>query len=309
MPKWLGDRMSDYKMGELWITPESCTITYSETVKNVRGLDPPRNKASVPEPSSGAPYLHDTCEPLMAADMNGCGAMVGTNGMVAKFDFTQQISRVPAARRSSTLAYKLREVEDDLRYDGRHRRKKTNHTVEAKRGRRRKLHGGDKLRNKLGHRLRNARKARKSELAGISVRQGAETRKLKSAFEGSESDLKRRKDAWPARAAGPPPHGFAGVALGGSSPPSPVAGCGRPVLLGCLVGLGYGQKLAGGLMPPRVISRGRVCAGVCRQQACQAGDLPALLCDGVNAPPQLPTHAAHNAGKGGSDALRVGIPV
>ena len=99
-----------------------------------------------------------------------------------------------AARQSNAPADKWCGTKGDLRYERRHGHKNTNHAVEAKRERRRKLHGGDKLRNKPGHRLRNARKARKSELAAISGRQGAATRKPKKTFEGPESDLKRRKD-------------------------------------------------------------------------------------------------------------------
>ena len=109
----------------------------------------------------------------------------------------------------------------------------------------------------------------------------------------------RRKDAWPARAAGPPPRGFAGVSLAGSSPPSPVAGCGRPVLLGCLVGLGYGQKLAGGLMPTRVISRGRVCAVYVGSRRARLEISPPFCAMAsthpLNCPPMLPATPARAA--------------
>ena len=64
-----------------------------------------------------------------------------------------------AARQSNAPADKWCGTKGDLRYERRHGHKNTNHAVEAKRERRRKLHGGDKLRNKPGHRLRNARKA------------------------------------------------------------------------------------------------------------------------------------------------------
>ena len=88
-PKWLGDKLSDYGLGGLWITPGACTIMHSGTVKSVCGLDPPRNMASVPELSSGVPYLHGACGPLTAADMNGYGAMACTSCTVAKFDFIE----------------------------------------------------------------------------------------------------------------------------------------------------------------------------------------------------------------------------
>lgn len=194
IPKWLGDRLSKHTLGELLITPETCSISYSKRVKMVRELVPPRNRASIPELSSGVPYLHDACEPLMAVDMNAYGAMVGAKDMVAKFDFTKRINRVLATRKSTTPADRWRIMKDDIRYERRHGRKKTNRNVDAKRERQRVLYGGDKLRNKLGHRRRNARKAKKGELASISGRRGAATRKLKKTFEGSESDLKRRKE-------------------------------------------------------------------------------------------------------------------
>ena len=40
IPKRVGDMMQKYRLGELWITPTTYTITYSKAVKAVRKLDP-----------------------------------------------------------------------------------------------------------------------------------------------------------------------------------------------------------------------------------------------------------------------------
>lgn len=196
VPKKVGKMLEQYDVGELWITPHTYTITYSKRAPAVRKLEPRRSPASMIEALTSIQYLQDTPEPLTAVDVNAWGAMAGdSGGTTAMFNLKKCVDAAVAARQSETGADEWTFMMDGIRYKKRHGRRTTNDSVKTKRERQCVEHGGDKLYKKLGHQLRNLKRRRKNELANITRRQSAETRKLAKTFVGTKSDLDTRRRA------------------------------------------------------------------------------------------------------------------
>lgn len=191
VPKRVGEELSKYDVGEISITPAKCTISFTNYVPKVRELDPPRRKASIPELTSTISYLQSEPEPLLAADMNGWGAMVSDGHTTARFDLSERVDAVEIARKSEKPIDKWNVMKDDMRYERRHGHKKTNDNVEAKREEKKKKCGGDRRHAKLGHELCNLKKKRGAELKDLRRTHAAELRTIRKSHTGTESDLKR----------------------------------------------------------------------------------------------------------------------
>ena len=193
IPKRVGDMMQKYRLGELWITPTTYTITYSKAVKAVRKLDPPRNKASIIELVSGVRYLQDKPEPLIAADMNAYGVMTYDGETITKYDFTEQVDNVVNARTATIQGDEWRTMQDGARYKKQHGTPRSNRKRDEKREQQKSKHGGNRRANKLDRQIRNIDAKQEAELRPIQNRQAAETRSLNK-LHLNESELKRRKE-------------------------------------------------------------------------------------------------------------------
>ena len=135
--------------------------------------------------------MQDRPEPLLAADINGWGAMVSDGHTTAGFDLSKRVNAVEVARKSEKPIDKWNTMKDDMRYERRHGHKKTNDNVESKRKEKKKKHGGDRRHAKLGHKLRNLKKKRDAELKDLRRQHAAELRAIRKSHTGTESDLKR----------------------------------------------------------------------------------------------------------------------
>ena len=199
VPRRVGNELSKYDVGEISITPTKCTISFTNYVPKVRKLDPPRRKASIPELTSTISYLQSRPEPLLAADINGWGAMVGDGYTTARFDHSKRVDAVEVARKSEKPIDKWNTMKDDMRYERRHGHKKTNDNMETKREEKKKKHGGDRRHAKLGHDLRGLKKKRGAELKDLRRKHAAELKALRKSNTGTESDLKRLIESVKAR--------------------------------------------------------------------------------------------------------------
>lgn len=191
VPKHVGDLVSQHDVGELSITPETYSITYSKAVPISR-TQPVRDRASVLELTTNIPYLQDGVEPILAGDLNAGSAMFSDGHVMAKFDYAKEVDGVLEARMSETPADKWRTMKDDIRYERRHGHPKTDHTVQAKRENQKIKHGGQRLFNKLGRQLRNLELEMGLELKAISNMQRAETRRINRMPVGTDSYKKRK---------------------------------------------------------------------------------------------------------------------
>ena len=177
--KQVGDLVSDHHQGELWIGATTFTITYSKDAPPGNG--PPRDKPSVGEMKSGINYVGGEPKPILAADMNAWGVMVGDNETMIKFNLADRVQQVYQAKIDNTPQDERRKRENIRRYERRKGRKISNKKVDEKRAKRIVKQGGKRKIHKDGRDIRRLKKAKKSELQQMTNELRRETKGMTEA--------------------------------------------------------------------------------------------------------------------------------
>ena len=95
VPKDVGDRVSKHRLGELTITPEKYTISYTKDVDPVPGRDPTLgNTYSVIELTSGVDRVAGPPKNVLGVDINSTNMTISDNHITIQVD----LSKVPPAK-------------------------------------------------------------------------------------------------------------------------------------------------------------------------------------------------------------------
>ena len=190
--KKVGDMVLDHRRGELWIGKGTFTITYS---KEVTQPDRPIHERThnIAELTNSIDYVGGEPKPMVAADTNAWGGMVGDGDIMAKLDVSDRVEAVIKAKTENPRGDEYRRQMDALRYEYRKGRKISNKNVEEKRRRRVVVLGGERKIHKDGRDIARLKKEMKKELRVL-------TNELRAAVKGvGDAERKAIKQEFAAR--------------------------------------------------------------------------------------------------------------
>ncbi|MCE2508942.1 MAG: hypothetical protein J4G04_06570 [Nitrosopumilaceae archaeon] len=99
VPKDVGDRVSKHRLGELTITPEKYTISYTKDVDPVPGRDPTLgNTYSVIELTSGVDRVAGPPKNVLGVDINSTNMTISDNRITIQVDLSKEVESVLAAK-------------------------------------------------------------------------------------------------------------------------------------------------------------------------------------------------------------------
>lgn len=188
--KGMGDMLSKYGRGELWIGRTRFTITYSKEAPTTRRTD--RGMVSVAELASWIDYVGGVPENVMAVDMNAYGCMVGDDHLMAKFDLSGLVENVLRAKTDNIPRNHRRMMSNVWRYERRRKRKVSNGKVDRKRAERIRRLGGKRKILKDGRDIRRLKHSEEKVLKRLAAGRRAATRK--AAGEAEKAAVKRGFD-------------------------------------------------------------------------------------------------------------------
>ena len=181
--------MKGYELGELWITPDTYTITYSKKVPKVQ-RPVPSGKSTVAELVADVGRVHERPKNILAADLNATNITAGDDTSMVQFDLSESISRIITAKIRDADNSEYDRTCDDIKYKRRTGREVSHENEEERLARQKKLYGGPRLYKKLKRRWRNLRDAGKlKEAAEVRARMD------KCVLTTKHSHKKRRKDS------------------------------------------------------------------------------------------------------------------
>ncbi len=160
VPKSVGDRISEHRLGELTITPARYVISYTRDVEPMPDRDPSLgNKYHVSELASGIDRVAGPPRGVLGVDINTTNVTISSENTTIQIDTAGAVGRVLAAKTRQNEAAKR----DNSRWEGKRGRPITHAKEEAREDGRRLTHGGCKKHNKLKRDLRGAERRRDAE--------------------------------------------------------------------------------------------------------------------------------------------------
>ena len=160
VPRGVGKRVRKHTVGELWLTPKSYTITYSETVPDI--VKPhPAGKSTIHELVADVGRVNTQRKNVLAVDINAGNVTVGDDNNMVQFDLSGAINDIVDVKtREEDTTYER--MQNDMKYERKGRQ--ISHVKEETRREKQKIrHGGRKLHGKLKRRHNKLKKSDKKK--------------------------------------------------------------------------------------------------------------------------------------------------
>ena len=178
VPKDVGDRVSKNRLGELTITPDKYTISYTKDVDPIPGRDPALgNKYSVVELTSGVDRVAGPAKNVLGIDINATNMTISDSHTTTQIDMSEEVESVLAAKVAMAKAAKR----DHSGWETKRGRTISHDREHAKEARNRTIHGGPRKHRKLKRLWKAAGSRRDAEKHTITTQERealAEPRKL-----------------------------------------------------------------------------------------------------------------------------------
>ena len=146
VPKDVGDRVSKHRLGELTITPEKYTISYTKDVDPMPGRDLSLgNKYSIIELTSGVDRVAGQPKNVLGVDINSTNITISDNHITIQVDMSREVNRVLAAKVALAKATK----KDRTKWEQKCGRPVSHDKEHYKEERNRTIHGGPRKHRKL----------------------------------------------------------------------------------------------------------------------------------------------------------------
>ena len=148
-----------HMLGELWLTPTSYVITYSERVPSVK-KPVPTGKCVIAELVADVGRVNTKPKNILAVDLNVGNVTAGDDSHMVQFDMSGAVDEIVNAKTRT-----INKARDDLKYVRKVGRRLSYEKEEARRERQKVARGGTKLHGKLKRRCRKLKKAGKKKAA------------------------------------------------------------------------------------------------------------------------------------------------
>ena len=188
-------RVEGYDLGELWITPDTYTITYSKKVPRVQ-RPVPSGKSTVAELVAAVGRVNGPPKNIIAVDLNAENITAGDGFTMVQFDLSKSTNHtIPAKKRDAgdTIHDRTR---NDTKYKNRTGREVSHEREEERLARQKVLYGGPRPYKKLNRRWDKLK-------SQDNIQEAAEVkaRMDKCVLTTKHSHKKQRKDSKPKAAA------------------------------------------------------------------------------------------------------------
>ena len=195
VPCSVAKRVEGYEPGELWITPDTYTITYSKKVSRVQ-RPVPSGKSTVAELVAGVGRVNDPPKNIIAVDLNAENITTGDGYTIVQFDLSKSINSITSAKKRDADDTIHDRTRDDIRYKNRTGREVSHEREEERLAKQKVLHGGPRLYKKLKRRWDKLK-------SQDNIQEAAEVkaRMDKCVLTTKHSHTKQRKDSKPKTAA------------------------------------------------------------------------------------------------------------
>ncbi len=156
-------RIGQNKLGKLWITPTTYTITYYNKVPEVEKPHP-HGKSEIIELLTDVGYVGGTPKDVIGVDINEKNITVGDKNTMIQFDLSYTIQAIEDAKTEDVNNTYTR-THDNAAYAARTGRRVAHKKEEARREKQQVTYGGHKLYNKLRRRYRKLKREGKHKRA------------------------------------------------------------------------------------------------------------------------------------------------
>ena len=195
VPKDVGDRVSKHRLGELTITPEKYTISYTKDVDPVPGRDPALgNKYSIIELTSGVDRVAGQPKNVLGVDINSTNMTISDNHITIQVDLSREVNRVLAAKVDMAKATK----KDHTEWEKKRGRPVSHDKEHSKEERNRTIHGGPRKHRKLRRLWKAAGRRRDAEKETITAQEREALAEPRKAWRGqireAKGDAKRQSE-------------------------------------------------------------------------------------------------------------------
>ena len=150
-------RVEMYDLGELWITPETYTITYSRKVPKVR-RPVPSGKSEIMELLADMGRVPGPPKNILAVDLNAENVTAGDGANMVQFDLSESVNAIVDAKTRDADDTSYDRTRDNVSYKLRTGREVSHKTEEARLIRQKMLNGGPRLHKKLKRRWNSLRR-------------------------------------------------------------------------------------------------------------------------------------------------------
>ena len=157
-------RIEMYDLGELWITGDTYTITYSRKVPSVR-RPVPYGKSEIIELAADVGRVPGPPKNILAVDLNAGNITAGDGHTMVQFDLSGMVDDTVEAKTRAAEDTAYDRMHDNVSYKRRTGRDVSHENEEERLARRKVLHGGPKLHKKLKRKWNKLKRDGKREEA------------------------------------------------------------------------------------------------------------------------------------------------